>query len=334
MRRINLFYIAIVLAGLALLIVLRPSFHREVSFFGFVENRETIINFNYPVVVNQILIKPGQMVEAGDTLLRIARRPAKKPLLDQSYQISTLQAEAEAWQQNRRSEQTELRLQYEDKLASLQQKKETVKAQMAQQEAVVEQLRTVRPDSNAYQPLRRTLADLEAEETRLTEAYQQESKQQVLAQRAGTNPYRRQIERLQVEEDFEESLIDQPAAVIAQQTGLVGNVNCQPGEHLSAFSSLLTLYEPHSGLIKGYIHEDLRLNVQLGDDLIVASLLEELVEYRGTVVGLGSRIVEIPTRLRKVEAIKSYGREVLIEIPRDNRFLQKEKVSVTSAERL
>jgi hypothetical protein len=41
---------------------------------------------------------------------------------------------------------------------------------------------------------------------------------------------------------------------------------------------------------------------------------------------LGSRIVEIPERLRKNPDLKTYGREVLIAIPPSNLFLQKEKV--------
>ena len=44
------------------------------------------------------------------------------------------------------------------------------------------------------------------------------------------------------------------------------------------------------------------------------------------ITGLGSRIVEIPDRLRKNPDLKTYGREVLISIPPTNFFLQKEKV--------
>jgi hypothetical protein len=47
------------------------------------------------------------------------------------------------------------------------------------------------------------------------------------------------------------------------------------------------------------------------------------------VIGMGHRIVEIPERLRKIPEIKTYGREVLIQIPSDNKFLQKEKVVLT-----
>jgi len=90
----------------------------------------------------------------------------------------------------------------------------------------------------------------------------------------------------------------------------------------------LSFYEPHSGVIKGYVHEDLTLQVQLGDQFKATSLKDERMSYPGKVIGLGSRIVEIPTRLRKIPEVKNYGREVLVEISKDNRFLQKEKVSL------
>jgi len=95
-----------------------------------------------------------------------------------------------------------------------------------------------------------------------------------------------------------------------------------------SFNTLLSFYEPHSGLIKGYVHEDLTLQVALDDIYAISSLKDADIQYDGKVIGLGSRIVEIPTRLRKITEVKTYGREVLLEISRDNQFLQKEKVSI------
>ena len=51
--------------------------------------------------------------------------------------------------------------------------------------------------------------------------------------------------------------------------------------------------------------------------------------YTGKVVGLGSRIVEIPARMRKVPEFKTYGREVIIRLPAKSNFLQNEKLVLT-----
>jgi len=91
---------------------------------------------------------------------------------------------------------------------------------------------------------------------------------------------------------------------------------------------LLTFYKPHSNIVRGYVHEDQTAVVGIGDVLEVYSLKREDAVYSGKVIGLGSRIVEIPTRLRKLPDFKTYGREVVVEISTDNVFLQKEKVGI------
>ena len=144
----------------------------------------------------------------------------------------------------------------------------------------------------------------------------------------GQNPYREQIKRYIAERDFDESQQIQFIVVTAPTNGLVGNISCKEAEHISPYTTLLTFYEPHSGIVKGYVHEDLTLEVEIGQQFKVSSLKDKSRYYPGTVIGLGSRIVEIPARLRKVEALKAYGREVLIEISKDNSFLQKEKVGI------
>jgi hypothetical protein len=90
----------------------------------------------------------------------------------------------------------------------------------------------------------------------------------------------------------------------------------------------MTIYEPHSALVKGYVHEESILEIGQNAGFEVSSLLKPELQYKGTLIGMGSRIVEIPTRLRKFPQIKTYGREITIQIPADNIFLQKEKVSV------
>ncbi|MEM1359505.1 MAG: hypothetical protein AAGF89_14965, partial [Bacteroidota bacterium] len=105
-------------------------------------------------------------------------------------------------------------------------------------------------------------------------------------------------------------------------------------EHVQSYETLLTFYEPHSRLVRGYVHEDQTLRVGLGDRFEIYSLKTAEVIYAATVTGLGSRIVEIPTRLRKLPEFRTYGREVVLEIPSENSFLQKEKVGIRAVAKL
>ena len=144
----------------------------------------------------------------------------------------------------------------------------------------------------------------------------------------GINPFKTKINELEAEKEFDAIHKIQNIDVLAPEEGLIGNIYCKEAEHVPAFKTLLTFYEPHSGIIKGYVHEDLTLSVKIGDPFKVTSLKNDEVYYDGKVIGLGSRIIEVPPRLRKFPQIKSYGREVTIGISKDNIFLQKEKVGL------
>ena len=112
----------------------------------------------------------------------------------------------------------------------------------------------------------------------------------------------------------------------APSDGLIGSIHCKPGENIPSFNTLISFYEQSPNTVVAYLHESLSTELKVGDSLIVASTLHPEETCLGRVAGLGHRIVEIPERLRKIPEIKSYGREVLIAIPGDNHFLQKEKV--------
>jgi multidrug resistance efflux pump len=114
--------------------------------------------------------------------------------------------------------------------------------------------------------------------------------------------------------------------ILAPADGLVGSIHSQPGENVKAFDALISFYEKNPNTVVAYLHESLSTKIKVGDSLSVTSSLHSDEHCLGRVSGLGHRIVEIPERLRKIPEIKTYGREVLIEIPHDNSFLQKEKV--------
>lgn len=329
MKKFNLFYFVIVVTGIFLFAVLRPDNPQELSFFGVAESRATEINYNYPVVVDEILVKPGQAVKAGQVLLRLSRRKSKETLEDQRFRIAELKAEEALWEEKQRNKIEELELEHQSKLAEIDRKIESVQKELAYKKSLIAGLGSIEPVQASYKPLEEELERYmqQKDELNRLHTFKIESLREEL--QLGKNPYREQINRLIAESEFEESQKVQPIIVTAPTDGLVGDISCKEAEHISSYKTLLTFYEPHSGIIKGYVHEDLIMEVEIGQKFCVSSLKDESVKYQGTVIGLGSRIVEIPARLRKIEALKAYGREVLIEISKDNTFLQKEKVSIT-----
>jgi multidrug resistance efflux pump len=145
------------------------------------------------------------------------------------------------------------------------------------------------------------------------------------------NPLDIQIRKLQKDlEYYEANAVQIP--VLAPADGLIGNIHCMESENISDFRSLISFYEKNPTQVKGYVHESMILEVNVGDTLRVTSSLHPENSCLGVVTGLGTRIVEIHERLRKMPQIKNYGREVLIKIPAENNFLQKEKVMLNPIE--
>lgn len=329
MRNFNLFYIVIAITGIFLFVVFRPDFHSELSFYGFAESRATEINYNYPVVVDQILVKPGQAVKAGQVLMQLSRRKSKETLEDQNFRIAQLKAEERFWKQKQENELEELKVNQQTKLAEIDRKIERTQKELAYKKSLLANLQSIEPVETSYKPLEDALISYQKEKTELNELYATRIKGLKQELTLGQNPFSEQIKRYLAEQEFDEAQRVIPIVVTAPTDGLIGNISCKEEEHIPSYSTLLTFYEPHSGLIEGYVHEDLTLEVEIGQQYTISSLKDENISYQGKVIGLGSRIVEIPSRLRKIETVKAYGREVLIEISKDNTFLQKEKVSIT-----
>ena len=328
MKFFNLFYISIVVTGLILLVALKPSLHPQLSFYGIAESRSTEINYNYPVVVEKILVRPGKEVKKGDILLQLSRRKSKETLEDQTFRIAELKAQEVLWKQKQKNNIEELKIQRQVQLAEVSGKIETLENELLYKKSLVEGLSSIDPAKTTYKPLEDKIQKCKQESIDLKLMYTLKIKGLKKELSLGQNPYNEQVKRLIAEKEFNESQILLPIVVYAPATGLVGTISCKEAEHISSFSTLLTFYEPHSGIIKGFVHEDLTLEVELDQEFLISSLKDENIAYKGKVIGLGSRIVEIPSRLRKIESIKVYGREVLIEIPKENSFLQHEKVSI------
>lgn len=329
MGKINLVYVYMAALGVVLFVVFRPDFHKELSFYGFAESRVTEINYNYAVVVDKILVKPGQEVKAGEVIMKLSRRKAKETLADQGFHIAQLKAEERLWKQKQENEIEQLKINHQARLAEIDRKIEHCQKELAYKKSLMEDLQSIDPMESSYKPLEDLLASYhqEKEDVQRLFALKIEGMTEELA--LGKNPYSEQINRHIAERQFDESQQHIPIEVVAPTDGLIGNISCKEEEHIPAYSTLLTFYEPHSGIIEGYVHEDLTLQVEIGQEYTISSLKDETISFQGKVIGLGSRIVEIPSRLRKIETFKAYGREVLIEIPKDNSFLQSEKVSIT-----
>lgn len=323
----SLYLFVFLLVGMCILWLLNRQHNRHTEyFFGFAENQETEMNLEEDVQIIDILVSEGQAVSKGDTLLEVR-------IADLDYRLEKVDHEALDLQARERIWQSDMRARILQKKEALQRQREERALKLAQWDANLafqkEILASVgKPSDNPMTtPLalerERMMAGLQAGIT--SDSLELIELEEEL--RIGITPFRIQREKQVSERDW--LLVRKDNLIItAPYDGLVGNIHGRIGEHKSSFSTLVTFYEQHPTLVKGYVHESLLVQVRLHDSLDVVSMVRPELFCRGQVVALGTRVVEIPERLRKMPEIKTYGREILVAIPSENDFLQKEKVQL------
>jgi len=326
MKRFNLYYIVILLIPL-LLWKLNTHLSKEiVTFYGFAENKETEINFNYPVAIGNIKVRPGEHVASNTPLLTIYRIKSKEVLEDAPFKIAELRAKEKIWKTEKQNDVETIKAKAKLEIEKLAGEKARIRNERQRKASLLKDLKTLPDSVSINHPIDSEIARIDKEISLLkaSHATQIEAVQKELA--IQKNPYQIEINRLQAEQQFQDATQKQQFELTAPFDGLVGNIQCKEGEHVPSYKTLITFYEPNPTIVKGFVQEDLLLHVAARDSFIVRSTKQADLFCYGEVIGLGSRIVEIPERLRKLMDVKTYGREVLVAIPTTNPFLQKEKV--------
>ena len=297
-------------------------------FYGFAENKETEINFNHPVEIKTLHISPGQFVAVGAQLADIVLIKEKDQLLDQNFRISELNAESEVWRTEKRGDIALIQSKKNVELASIDAQIKKIEEERAFQETLFKDLETISEKETNYAPLTQKIIALQEERVLKEKSFNTEVQNIEKELAVGQNPFSEQIKRMNAQLQFEKNNIRKEFTLTAPFDGLIGNINVKEGEHVQSYRNLISYYEPNPTIVKGFVHEDLIVGVALNDSFLITSVKDETLEVQGKVYGLGSRIVEIPNRMSRIKEIKTYGREVLLEIPKENGFLQKEKVVI------
>jgi multidrug resistance efflux pump len=124
------------------------------------------------------------------------------------------------------------------------------------------------------------------------------------------------------------SVQEKELVLIADIEGVVGQLDYTVGDPVNAYQSLIKIYSKHPTLVTTYIHEQYLGSVTIADQVTIRSISQPTYQISGKILNLGSRITALPDRLKKNPDLKSWGRELQIEIPADNMLIQGEKVKV------
>lgn len=107
--------------------------------------------------------------------------------------------------------------------------------------------------------------------------------------------------------------------------GHIGSVNYKNGESASPFEPILTMHKTTPTFVRGYIHENLSHHIAV-DKKVTINALSSKQQVVGVIKSVGTRIIEFPERFRRSMESKIWGREVMVQLPKDNTYLLGEKV--------
>ena len=330
MKKINSIYIVTI--GLVILLLLMYNRLKTESafFYGFSENKETEISHHRAVVTEKILVTTGQEVKKGDLLMLV-----KNTVLP--VKINELELKKEVINANTQQDIKEIKYKISDlrftklnKLNEITAKINELNKETELNKILFEGLKSIEHKHDSSKTANQIqLEYLKERMTTIAQNYNQEIAFQQELLRNISSPSK--IEKEIIDTEIEKYKDEQKRLYIyAPSDGIVGSILCKEKENISAFTTLMGFYQMKPTLVKGFVHESLLLHVKVGDKFEVSSSMHPEHKVIGKVIGLGSRIVEIPQRLRKMPDYKTYGREVLIRIPQDNMFLQKERVMLES----
>ena len=329
MKKYNLIYIVAFIVFLVLLFSLFLRVDNSVTFYGFAENKETEINMESPVEVVDIFVTTGQKVKKGTVLLEVLSSSLPVKMDNAKYSVEELQTKYQLWKTDLDWRISQYNIELNEKTVKIQGQIDQYYAEIEQNKRLAGDLQSIniedKVEGGIPNPIFLKIEALEKELSFTKQLISTEIKNLKSERFASNNPYLSQIKSLESELDYFNTKLKKQT-IVAPSDGLIGNIHCKEDEKISSFNPLITFYEESPTLVIGYIHEDLILKIKISDSIEVLSSSRPEVSNMGAVKTLGSRIVEIPPRLRKIKLLKTFGREIIIEIPPENPFLQKEKV--------
>ncbi len=329
MKKFNLIYFTAIIICLVLFFSMFFRTSNSVTFYGFAENKETEISMENAIEVEKIFVNVGQRVEKETPLLNVISTTLPVKISNTEYSIEELQTKYSLWKTDLDWRISQYSIELNEKTSKIQSQIDHLNAELEKNKKLTQNLKSIDNSNIEKGEIANPIfikIDALKDELSYTRGIITTQINNLKSERfADNNPLLSEIKALEVQlAHYISRKEDQ--IIVAPSDGLIGNIHCKEGENISSFGALISFYEESPTLVVGYIHEELILKININDSIDIFSSSRPDIQNKGVVITLGSRIVEIPPRLRKIKELKTFGREIIIEIPPNNPFLQKEKV--------
>lgn len=296
------------------------------SFFGIAESEPRSLNFDHDIAVREVFVKTGDLVKKGDTLATFYRAELDEQSLENWSELRLTETERAA------------------EFSILEKEKELVRTRLSAnvRELQAEISLLITEDSlntlfrgSVYSDLkpagnkmvadkiaarRKQIDDLQknaAEEIRILE-----SKQAALGAVASVRNESTRAAQKQLESEKNRLFL------VAPIDGYVETVLVARNALVEAFTELMKINPQVPNTVIGFIHEASDAPLAVGQEVELVSFNRPEVKCSGRITSINPKMTELPLRLRKFIEMRSWGREVFIGLPQDNRFYISEKITI------
>lgn len=298
-------------------------------FMGIAESDEVVVSYPSPVEIREIQVAPGQEVEEGDLLLIVESPELDSQIESLGFQLEEIKARVSVSAKDIIGQIEQIEAQIATKTIDLNSQIAQLDAQFQLNKDLTKGLKSINSNgqvSDTQNPIKMRIAGLKEELNLFNKSSNSRISQLNNSLNSDQNPYEVQVRNL-VDEMRLLNEGRQKLTSYAPISGVVGNINFATGEKVSPYSPILAIYSKSPSFVQGYLHESVGQGISIGDNAEVQSQ-QNLNLVAGKLIGVGSRIIEFPIRLRKNPEVAIWGREVQINIPPENEFLLGEKVII------
>lgn len=331
----KIFYTVCICLVIALTIVTINIRRESTNFYGIAETKEMVINAEFGVEIKEMRVTPGQSVKAGDTLMEMRSPEIDLKISEYSHLINEMETRSKTQANLSKSEIRQTKTENEARFIEILSELQELQSQYEINRKLMKQLRSINTEDHGTSDSNPTLIRIQNLKKELSRINKSNSiiDENLRSQISfGVDPLKEMLKQYQDQLRLYNEL-KQKLFIIAPNDGIIGAIHYKKGEMVPAFDSIATLHSKSPSFILGYIHENIYSSVALGQKVLVHSITDKKNAIEGEVIGVGTRIVEYPIRLRAVQDYLMWGREVTIKLPPNNSFLLGEKVRISLEDR-
>jgi multidrug resistance efflux pump len=324
--KLNWFYLFVLFLFFAMIFIsvryFKGSRHSMVGVTNISEHK---INTEKAALVMAIKVNSGQQVKAGDLLVELTSAAMEIEIAKLNNRISALQSEKTERAKLAQSEIAFVRANEGIAIEKVNTEIVQTESEMVLNKKLTHDFISANDSVSGDQPVALKLNALKKQRLRQEEAIsikvkdilqENDTEQRLLTNQIGL--LERELQLLQTEK---KSLNKYAAA-----DGVVENVFVREGEQVDAFTALLSLNLVHPVAVVGYQVGE-KEGLSIGANVSIRSFDQPSMLIAGKIIGYGA-VVELPDILQKSTAVKTFGREIFIEIPTENEFAAGEKVLI------